>query len=136
MNRTFDRTDAFMREATASLVAATEGRYHRQFLLGGMLGSFRDAAVVINTCRLAMAANAEQLTNAGKNRLKLGTVILEIAEQVATAATELSASASSLSSSTTEAVVEADSATETGRYLEVSSAEIEHVVTLISRVAD
>ena len=136
MNRTFDRTDAFIREATASLFAATEGRYHRQFLLGGMPGSFRDGGVVINTCREAMARDAEQLATAASTRLELGLAVLAIAEQVATAATALSASASSLSDSTAAAVAEADSATGTGRSLEVSSAEIEQVVTLISQVAD
>ena len=50
-----------------------------------------------------------------------------IAEQVATAATELSASASSLSDSTTAAVDVADTAKETGRSLASSSAEIEQV---------
>jgi methyl-accepting chemotaxis protein len=139
MNRAFDRTDAFVREATASLVAATEGRHHRQFLLGGMLGSFRDGAAVINTCRVSMAENAERITTAAATRLKLGdeleTTVLAVAEQVATAATELSASASSLSESTTAAVAEADSAKATGRSLESSSAEIQQVVTLISRVA-
>ena len=136
MNRTFDRTDAFIREAAACLVAATEGRYHRQFLVGGMLGAFRDGAAIINTCRVAMAENAEKLATAATVRLKLGDTVLAIAEQVATAATELSASASSLSDLTSEAVEKADSATETGRFLETSSAEIEHVVTLISKVAD
>ena len=136
MNRTFDRTDAFIREAAASLIAATEGRYYRQFLLGGMLGSFRDGAVVINTCRAAMAKDAERLTTAATTRLELGQAVLSIAEQVATAATELSASASSLSDSTSAAVEEASSATGTSRSLEASSAEIEQVVTLISQVAD
>jgi PAS domain S-box-containing protein len=140
MNRTFDRTDAFIREATASLVASAEGRYHREFLLGGTLGSFREGAVVINTCRVAMAGSAAQVTAAATARLRLGdeleTTVLAVAEQVATAATELSASASSLSASAMAAVEEADSAKETGHSLETSSAEIEQVVTLISRVAD
>ena len=136
MNLTFDRTDAFMREATASLLAAAEGRHHRQFLLAGMPGSFRDGAVVINTCRAAMAKDAERLAAAATTRHDLGLAVLAIAEQVAKAATELSTSASSLSESTTAAVAEADSATGTSRSLEISSDEIEQVVTLISRVAD
>jgi len=136
MNRTFDLTDAFIREATASLGAATEGRYHRQFLLGGMPGSFRDGGVVINACRVAMAKEAERLTAATTTRLEFSLAVAAIAEQVATAATELSASASSLSDSTIAAVALADSATGTSRSLEASSDDIEQVVTLISRVAD
>lgn len=139
LNRAFDRTDAFIREATASLVAATEGRHYREFLVGGTLGSFRDGAVVINTCRVAMAENAARLTTAAATRLKLGddleATVLTVAEQVATAATELSASASCLSASTRAAVDEADEGKVAGRSLEGSSAEIEQVVTLISKVA-
>lgn len=140
LNRSFDRTDAFIREAAASLVAAAEGRHHRQFLLGGMLGSFRDGAVIINTCRASMAENAARVAAAEAARLRLGdeleATVLAVAEQVATAATELSASASSLSASTLAAVAEADAAGETVRSLESSSTEIQQVVTLISRVAD
>ena len=140
LNRAFDRTDAFMREATASLVAATQGRYHRQFLLGGMPGAFQEGAIVINTCRAEMASGAEDLAAAATTRLQLGdeleATVLAVAEQVATAATELSASASSLQASATAAVAEADSASGTVRSLELSSAEIQQVVTVISRVAD
>jgi methyl-accepting chemotaxis protein len=140
LNRAFDRTDAYMREATASLVAATQGRYHRQFLLGGMPGAFKEGAIVINSCRADMAKNAARVTAAAATRLRLGdeleATVLAVAEQVATAATELSASASSLSASATEAVAEADAATGTVRSLESSSVEIQQVVTLISRVAD
>ncbi|MGV8965269.1 MAG: methyl-accepting chemotaxis protein [Cellulomonas sp.] len=133
LNRSFDRTDA-------SLVAAAEGRYYRQFLLGGTLGAFRDGAVIINRCRTTMAKNDERVANATAMRVKLGddleATVLAVAEQVATAATELSASASNLSASTSAAVAEANLATGTVRSLESSSTEIQQVVTLISRVAD
>lgn len=140
LNRAFDRTDAYVREATASLVAATESRYHRQFLLGGMVGAFKEGAIVINSCRSDMAKNAARVTAAADTRLRLGdeleATVLAVAEQVAAAATELSASASSLSASATAAVAEADAATGTVRSLESSSVEIQQVVTLISHVAD
>lgn len=62
LNRLLDRTEAFIREAGASLTYAAEGRYFRRFLLRGMLGEFRRGAEVINTARAAMQAKAENAT--------------------------------------------------------------------------
>ncbi|MFN3399650.1 MAG: methyl-accepting chemotaxis protein [Ferrovibrio sp.] len=59
LNRLLDRTDAFIREAGASLTNAAEGKYYRAFLLRGMVGEFRRGAEVINTARAAMQAKAE-----------------------------------------------------------------------------
>lgn len=59
LNRLLDRTDAFIREAGASLTYAAEGKYYRTFLLRGMPGDFRRGAEVINTARGAMQAKAE-----------------------------------------------------------------------------
>ncbi|WP_449063500.1 hypothetical protein [Planomonospora algeriensis] len=58
LNRMIDRMDAFVREAAASLQAASEGRFHRQFLLEGMPGAFRTSAEAINDARAAMAESA------------------------------------------------------------------------------
>jgi methyl-accepting chemotaxis protein len=139
LNRMIDRTDAFIREAAASLQAASQGRFYRAFLLDGMLGAFRDGAVAINRGRDAMAENAARITAAGDNRLRLAddfeTQVMAVAEQVAAAATELSATAASLADSTDAAVGEADSASTSVTSMEHSSAEIQQVVTLISRVA-
>ena len=140
LNRNFDRMDEFIRESTASLSAASEGRYYRQFLLGGMHGAFRDGAEAINTGRKNVAENAERVDSAAKTLLRLGdeleSTVLGVAEQVATAATEVSASASSLSESANAAVSQAESAKDTARSLQTASAEIQHVITVISRVAD
>jgi methyl-accepting chemotaxis protein len=59
LNRLLDRTDAFIREAGASLTHAAEGKYYRAFLLRGMPGDFRRGAEVINSARAAMQAKAE-----------------------------------------------------------------------------
>jgi methyl-accepting chemotaxis protein len=58
-NRLLDRTDAFIREAGASLTHAAEGKYFRAFLLRGMQGDFRRGAQVINTARGAMQEQSE-----------------------------------------------------------------------------
>lgn len=48
VNDMIDRCDAFVREATASLEAVCQNIYYRRILLGGMRGSFRVAANIIN----------------------------------------------------------------------------------------
>ncbi|RMB07949.1 methyl-accepting chemotaxis protein [Eilatimonas milleporae] len=48
VNRVLDLTDAYMREATAALGAASEGRFYRRFLTDGMTGRFGDSAALIN----------------------------------------------------------------------------------------
>jgi methyl-accepting chemotaxis protein len=48
VNDMIDRCDAFVREATASLDAVCRNIFYRRILLGGMQGSFRVAAEMIN----------------------------------------------------------------------------------------
>jgi len=43
-----DSTDAFVRESSASLKAASEGRFFRKVLVQGMPGTFRRSALIIN----------------------------------------------------------------------------------------
>src|SRR5690606_5284202 len=59
LNRLLDRTDAFIREAGASLTYAAEDKYFRPFLLRGMPGDFRRGAEVINRARDSMRGKAE-----------------------------------------------------------------------------
>ena len=139
LNRFIDRTDAYVRESAASLEAASEGRFHRQFLLTGMSGAFACGAHTINGAREAMAAAAARAEEVAAARLQLadefeGTV-MSVSQTVAAAATELSASAASLSGSVALAVREADDARQAVGRLERSSQQIQQVVTLISQVA-
>ncbi|WP_191894027.1 methyl-accepting chemotaxis protein [Planomonospora parontospora] len=139
LNRMIDRMDAFVREAAASLQAASEGRFHRQFLLEGMPGSFRTSAEAINRARVTMAESAARAAAAGQTRLRLAdefeSTVMSVAEQVAAASTELSTSAASLAASASASVREAESAKEAVGLMEDSSKEIQQVVTLISQVA-
>lgn len=139
LNGMIDRTDAFIREAVASLQAAGEGRLHRRFLPTGMTGSFRSGAAAINEAREAMARAADEVERSRVARQemadRLEATVLAVAENVATASTELGASASGLAHSVDNAVTEADSARATVGQLEASALEIEQVVTLINQVA-
>jgi methyl-accepting chemotaxis protein len=67
-NHMLDMTDAFLREARASLVAAREGRFYRRVLLRGMQGSFRDASETINYDIDEMSKDAALKESVGKRR--------------------------------------------------------------------
>ena len=71
LNHLLDVTDAFVREAKASLDAASQGRFHRRFLVRGMPGSFRQAAMAINGASDEMQVQAKALSDAGNKRRAL-----------------------------------------------------------------
>ncbi len=73
INHLLDMTDAFVREATASLEYASQGRFFRRVLLTGMLGTFRRAAKSINTATESMGAQAQRLKEAEAKRSQLET---------------------------------------------------------------
>ncbi|MFC6153577.1 methyl-accepting chemotaxis protein [Nocardioides yefusunii] len=138
-NRCLDRTDAYVRESGAVLTAASEGRYHRRFLLGGTAGAFRDGARVINEARADMAAAKARLDSTDGERRALADqleeTVLTVAEQVAAASTELSATAATLATSTAETVRQAESTGNTVVQLEAASEHISSVVSTIAQVA-
>lgn len=61
INTLIDATDAFVREATASMDHARQGKFYRKVLETGMLGSFKRAARIVNeandSMREKLAAN-------------------------------------------------------------------------------
>lgn len=135
LNAAFDVTDAFIREAGASLAAASRGRYHRRFLERGMPGSYRTTASSINDAGAAMADAAHRISTDHQRREALSASIAEVAGQVAAASVELSASADSLASSTNNAVAHTESAAAAMQSLERASGEIQEAMTLIKQVA-
>ena len=60
VNDMIDRCDAFIREATASLEAVCRNIYYRRIMLGGMQGSFRVAAEIINNAVKAQERAVEK----------------------------------------------------------------------------
>jgi methyl-accepting chemotaxis protein len=138
-NLCLDRTDAFIRESTASLGAASEGRYYRRFLLGGTAGAFRSGARAINAARSDMAAGHAEVETAHAERVELADrleeTVLSVAEQMAAAATELSATASTLADNTAYTVEQAETTGTTVAHLETASQHIRTVVSTIAQVA-
>lgn len=97
INRLLDLTDAFIREAGASLDYASKGKFFRRFLLRGMLGDFRRGAQTINSAREAMEAQ----TNANTHRLgiaeKFGASVTALAESVSQATSHMESTAADMS---------------------------------------
>ena len=58
INRMLDLTDAFIREACASLEYASHDKFFRKFMLQGMPGVFRNGAEIINSASEAMEASS------------------------------------------------------------------------------
>jgi methyl-accepting chemotaxis protein len=139
VNRVLDVSDAFVRESSAALTSAAEGRFHRKLLLTGLRGAFRKGASDINAARAAMQETSGRVTEAQSARLRLAdefeSVVLAMSEQVATASTEMSASASGLTTAASAASTEVSAARETITSLTRSSAEIKDIIALIDSVA-
>jgi len=138
-NGTLDRTDAFVREAVASLQSISERKFYRRTLVSGLNGPFRRAAISMNVAREAMTVSEGKADEARRTRLELADQFEEtvhsVAEQVAAAATELSATAAGLSRSADDAVSQSEVASRTMARLDGASRQIEDVVAFISTVA-
>jgi methyl-accepting chemotaxis protein len=139
VNRVLDVSDAFVREAGASLTSAAEGRFHRRLLLTGFAGAYRRGAEVINAAREAMRESATRVAEAQSSRLRLAdefeSAVMGMSEQVATASTELSASAAGLTQAASAAGGEVETARGTISSLTRSSAEIKEIIAMIDSVA-
>ncbi|MCW2141448.1 methyl-accepting chemotaxis protein [Actinoplanes cyaneus] len=139
VNGLLDRIDAFAREAGAASAAAAEGRFHRRFLTTGLQGTFKLSAEQINASVTAMSRNADRIAAADRARLQLAdeleSAVLTVSEQVATAATQMGASANDLARFARGAVTDAERGMGTVTSLRSASEEIRHAVDLINQVA-
>lgn len=71
INHMLDMTDAFVREAGASLSFASQGKYFRRVLPHGFRGSFKQTARTINEATEQMDADASELRQAQEERNEL-----------------------------------------------------------------
>ncbi len=71
INHMLDMTDAFVREASASLSFAADGKYFRRVLSQGFIGSYADAAERINQATAGMGADAALIHKAQAERNEL-----------------------------------------------------------------
>lgn len=140
VNGVLDRTDAFIRESSASLAAAEEGRYHRAFLTAGMTGAYRLGAQAINDVRHRLSDANQAIAEAADRRRATAAsfeeTVLTLVEQLAAGAVEMSASAASLAFSANGAVNQAQGSLAATQSLDGTAREIGAVVNLISSIAD
>lgn len=105
INHMLDITDAFVRESRAALEYASKGKFFRRVLLRGLPGTFRNAARVINAGTEEMQRGAQALEDARIRRLKLAddfeAAVRGIVTTVASASTQLTATAQLLSQNAT-----------------------------------
>lgn len=126
INHLLDLSDAFIRESQASLQHASERKFYRLVLERGLLGTYRDAARLINGATAQMSAQADQLEAARVERLRLADdferVIKAVVDSVAAAATEARVTAEGLSDTArdtnTQSVTVAAASEEASRSLE------------------
>lgn len=71
VNDMIDRSDAFVREATASLAAVCRNIFYRRIFLGGLDGAFRTAAEVINNSVEAQAAVEQERVKAAAEQVQI-----------------------------------------------------------------
>ncbi len=88
-----DIVDAFVREASASMEYAGQGKTFRKVLTRGMPGSFRNAAEVINAGTAAMDRRMRELAALAQG---FGTSMDGVARNLADAAHEMDADAGSM----------------------------------------
>jgi methyl-accepting chemotaxis protein len=129
LNRFIDVTDGFVREASAALAAASQGRHERRLVERGLPGAFRVHATSINDARATMAERDTELAAAKDARAGLATAfesnVLDASGTVAASAGAMTASAvEARSAEAGDAVVR----------LETSSAAISDVIKLITDV--
>jgi chromosome segregation ATPase len=106
INHLLDMTDAFVREASASLEHVARDKYYRRMLQRGLLGAFGRAAKTIDEATQHMGERSLELAAVKDHNLKLAAdfegQVKGIADTVAAASTQLQASASTLQTTADE----------------------------------
>jgi methyl-accepting chemotaxis protein len=125
INRLLDLSDAFIREATASLRSASEGRYYRRFLPQGMRGAFGQGAEAINRTREAMQRMANE---AASRRAALADAfekaVAHIVDAVAGAAARLERTSHEMATLASEAAVQTQTAAAAAEELSANAATV------------
>ena len=132
INHMLDMTDAFVREAAATLECASNGKFFRKVIETGMLGSFRRASGVINRASSAMALDSKALQQAASARQSLAgsfeQEISAIVSAVAAAAAEMQVTAEGL---TKNAYATSQAAQELETAACSTSQEIESIAAMV-----
>lgn len=142
INRLLDLTDAFVREARASLQHASREQYWRRVLERGLPGTYRGAARLINEATDQMSAKTQLIKDAEVSRLRLAdefeAAIKVVVDNVAAAATEARATAESLlgtaDHTTSRSTIVAAAAEETSRSMDAVAAASEEIAATVGHI--
>ncbi|MFN8075742.1 MAG: methyl-accepting chemotaxis protein [Kineosporiaceae bacterium] len=139
-NSMLDVMDAYMRESSAAITAASEKRFYRRLLEPGLRGSFLDGARIIETGRVAMEAANDAARSAAEARSDLATrieqALVGLTDEVSGAADSMGQTAVGVSEFALEAREEAQTARGTVESLRASTEGIRHAVSLITQIAE
>ena len=137
INRLIDRTDAYVRESTASLEYVSQNKYFRRIQERGMLGAFRTASRAINAATQSMQDRItafRDVTDAFENRMS------GVTQAVSAAATELESSAGAMnvtavstSQQAASAASAADQATANAQTVAAAAEELSSSISEIGR---
>ncbi len=141
VNHILDVSDAFVREAGASLTHASAGKFFRRVMLRGMPGAYRQSSLLINRAIEAMA-RGRLLQDARTRQLELAdrfeNTVKNVATTLAASSTELRATAETLASNadvTTErAASVSDAAMQTAANVQTVAAAAEELTSAIGEV--
>lgn len=140
VNTMLDVTDAFVREAAASLIAASEGKFYRRMMEQGMPGTFRAGATLINTASRSMAGQAEAIGKADDRRMDQCRVLEATLQQSAEKIVKAVAAIDDINKRTQilaiNAKIEAGRAGDAGRGFAVVAHEVEQMAVKVSKVMD
>ncbi len=94
INRMIDRTDAYVRESTASLDYVSRNKYFRRIQEKGMVGAFLTATRAINSATQSMEDRISEFRTVVED---FDSTMKSVTETVASASTELESSAGAMS---------------------------------------
>lgn len=118
-----DRTDAYVRETSASMDYVSRNHYFRRIVETGMVGAFLSGTKTINAATNAIAAKVSDFKGVAD---KFETTIFGVVDGVASAATELDATSRSMESTATATE---EQATAVGAAAEEASVSVQTVAS-------
>jgi methyl-accepting chemotaxis protein len=136
INELIDRSDSFVREASASMEHVARGEYFRRIVERGMQGHFLHGAATINAATSAIERKvADFATVTARFETTIGTVV----ELTAAAATELRATAEGMertaSDTSSTSVTVAAAAEEASTNVETVAAAAEELTAAIAEIS-